>query len=58
MGEREAGHTPPPREGSGGNGSNQRAAMSVRDLLGPENNQGSRSSADSDMLKALNKRGM
>lgn len=58
VGEREAGHTPPPREGNGGNGNNQRAAMSVRDLLGPENSQGGRTSADSDMLKALNKRGM
>ncbi|MCJ1271621.1 hypothetical protein MMC22_011525 [Lobaria immixta] len=54
---RESGHTPPPREGSGGNGSGQRGAMSVRDLLGPEG-QGGRTSTDSDMLKALNKRGM
>ena len=32
--------------------------MSVRDMLGPDNGQGGRTSADSDMLKALNKRGM
>jgi hypothetical protein len=60
---RESGHTPPPapgREGNGGNGGNgsgQRGAMSVRDLLGPEGQAG-RSSADSDMVKALNRRGM
>lgn len=57
---RESGHTPPPapgREGNGGNGNGQRGAMSVRDLLGPEGRAG-RSSADSDMLKALNRRGM
>ena len=67
---RESGHTPPPavgRDGNGGNGGNggsnggngsgQRGGMSVRDLLGPEGQAG-RSSADSDMLKALNRRGM
>ena len=33
--------------------------MAVRDLLGPGNeNQGGRFNTDSDMLKALNKRGM
>lgn len=56
---RESGHTPPPaqnRDGSGGNGNGQRGGMSVRDLLGPD--QGARSSADSNMLKALNRRGM
>lgn len=50
-------HTPPPRDGNGGNGSAQRGPMSVRDLLGPEG-QGGRSSADADMLNALNRRGM
>ena len=57
---RESGLTPPPREGNGngsgsGGGNGSRAGMSVRDMLGPE---GGRSSADSDMLKALNRRGM
>lgn len=57
---RESGHTPPPapgREGNGGNGSGQRSGMSVRDLLGPEG-QAARSSADSNMLKALSRGGM
>ncbi|MCJ1255971.1 hypothetical protein MMC24_003790 [Lignoscripta atroalba] len=57
---RETGRTPPPtqaREGSG-NGNGSRAGMSVRDLLGPGDGQGSRTSADSDMLNALNRRGM
>ena len=31
--------------------------MSVRDMLGP-GDQGGRTSTDSDMLKALNRRGM
>ncbi|MCJ1336603.1 hypothetical protein MMC09_001881 [Bachmanniomyces sp. S44760] len=56
---RESGLTPPPggREGSGGsNGS--RAGMSVRDMLGPGDGSGGRTSTDSDMLKALNRRGM
>jgi len=56
----QTGRTPPPqqREGSN-NGSGQRGGMAVRDLLGPGNaDQGGRSSADADMLKALNKRGM
>ncbi|MCJ1288083.1 hypothetical protein MMC26_007436 [Xylographa opegraphella] len=57
---RESGRTPPPgpaQEGSSaGNGS--RAGMSVRDMLGPGESQGGRTSADSDMLKALNKRVM
>ncbi|KAF6219593.1 hypothetical protein HO133_004062 [Letharia lupina] len=62
------GRTPPPaqgqtREGNGngnGNGSAQRGGMAVRDLLGPgqaQDNSGGRSSADSDMLRALNKKG-
>ena len=58
---RESGLTPPPREGNGsvgGSGNGSRAGMSVRDMLGPDNGQGGRSSADSDMLKALNRRGM
>ena len=56
--------TPPPgqpREGAG-NGNGSRPGMSVRDMLGPGENsqsgQGARSSADSDMLKALSRRGM
>jgi len=32
--------------------------MSVRDMLGPGDGQGGRTSADSDMLKALTRRGM
>jgi hypothetical protein len=57
---RESGRTSPgtaAREGpNSGNGS--RAGMSVRDMLGPGDGQGGRSSADSDMLKALTRRGM
>ncbi|KAL8816945.1 MAG: hypothetical protein Q9191_008237 [Dirinaria sp. TL-2023a] len=54
------GRTPPPQQRDGSNnGSAQRGGMAVRDLLGPGNeNQGGRSNTDSDMLKALNKRGM
>ncbi|KAI4149026.1 MAG: hypothetical protein LQ340_004816 [Diploschistes diacapsis] len=56
----ETGRTPPPagREGpSINNGS--RPGMSVRDMLGPaEGGQSTRSTADSDMLKALNRRVM
>ena len=62
------GRTPPPaqgqtRDGNGngnGNGSAQRGGMAVRDLLGPgqaQDNSGARSNADSDMLRALNKKG-
>lgn len=57
---RDNGHTTPPqgREGGNGNGSAaSRAGMSVRDMLGP-GDQGGRTSTDSDMLKALNRRGM
>ena len=63
---RDQGRTPPPtnRDGNGngngnGNGSAQRGGMAVRDLLGPggQNDSGGRSSADSDMLRALNKKG-
>ncbi|MCJ1485530.1 hypothetical protein MMC06_005705 [Schaereria dolodes] len=57
---RESGRTPPPaqtREG-GGNGNGSRAGLSVRDMLGPGDGQGGRTSADSNMLKALNRRGM
>lgn len=63
---RESGRSTPPGAGAGagagregtnsGNGS--RAGMSVRDLLGPGDGQGGRTSADSDMLKALTRRGM
>ncbi len=61
---RDQGRTPPPaqRDGNGngnGNGSGQRGGMAVRDLLGPggQNDSGGRSSADSDMLRQLNKKG-
>ncbi|KAK3169064.1 hypothetical protein OEA41_005512 [Lepraria neglecta] len=59
---RDQGRTPPPgqnREGNG-NGSGQRGGMAVRDMLAPQgkNADGAgRSSADSDMLRALNKKG-
>ncbi|MCJ1353590.1 MAG: hypothetical protein MMC33_003577 [Icmadophila ericetorum] len=53
---REAGRTPPPATSPESNGS--RAGMSVRDMLGPGDGAGGRTSADSDMLNALNKRGM
>ncbi|MCJ1443925.1 MAG: hypothetical protein MMC23_004425 [Stictis urceolatum] len=57
----EAARTPPPssqsREGTAAtNGS--RPGMTVRDMLGPGDGQGARSNTDSDMLKALNRRGM
>ncbi|MCJ1278667.1 hypothetical protein MMC21_006484 [Puttea exsequens] len=58
---RDQGHTPPPgqgqsREGSGnGNGSASRQGMAVRDLL--QGQEGGRSSADSNMLSQLNKKG-
>ncbi|MCJ1408337.1 hypothetical protein MMC19_002412 [Ptychographa xylographoides] len=57
---RESGRTPPPGQGREGNGSGSasRAGMSVRDMLSPGDSQGGRSTADSDMLKALNKRSM
>ena len=62
------GRTPPPAQGQApggngngnGNGNAQRGGMAVRDLLGPgqaQDNSGGRSSADSDMLRALNKKG-
>lgn len=60
---RDQGRTPPPAQGQSregnGNGSAQRGGMAVRDLLGPggQNESGGRSSADSDMLRALNKKG-
>ena len=59
---RDQGRTPPPgqnREGNG-NGSAQRGGMAVRDMLAPQGqaaDSGGRSSADSDMLRALNKKG-
>ena len=52
---RDNGRTPPP--GSRGDGNGNRAGMSVKDMLGPGDGP-SRNSTDSDMLKALNKRGM
>ncbi|MCJ1475473.1 hypothetical protein MMC13_004136 [Lambiella insularis] len=57
---RESGRTPPPGQGQDGanSGNGSRAGMSVRDMLSPGEGQGGRTSADSDMLKALNKRVM
>ena len=57
---REGGRTPPPGQGREGNasGNGSRAGLSVRDMLGPGDGQGGRTSADSEMLKALTKRGM
>ena len=57
---RESGRTPPPgpTQEASGSGNGSRAGMSVRDMLGPGEGQGGRTSADSDMLKALNKRVM
>ncbi|MCJ1369292.1 hypothetical protein MMC20_000502 [Loxospora ochrophaea] len=59
---RESGHSPPPthgREGKSNGGSNgSRAGMSVRDMLGPGDGQGGRTPTDSNMLNALNRRGM
>ncbi|KAK2736342.1 hypothetical protein FQN57_000792 [Myotisia sp. PD_48] len=48
---REAGQTPPP-------GQSGRSGLSVRDMLGPGEGQSTRSSTDSDMLNALNRRGL
>jgi len=58
---RDNGRTPPPAQAQGQQGareSNSRGSggMSVRDLLGPGDGQGGRTSTDSDMLKALNRR--
>ena len=59
----DAGRTPPPpqRDGASGGGgvgvNGSRPGMSVRDMLGPEGGP-SRSSTDSDMLKALNRGGV
>ena len=58
---RETGRTPPPQVRDvnvNGSGNSSRAGMSVRDLLGPGDGQGGRTSADSSMLNALNRRGM
>ena len=56
---RESGRTPPPKNGKGerGNGSGQRGKMGISGLLAPEES-GGRTSADSDMVKALDRKGM
>ncbi|KAL8955646.1 MAG: hypothetical protein Q9183_006573, partial [Haloplaca sp. 2 TL-2023] len=56
---RESGRTPPPKngKGEGGNGSGQRGKMGISGLLAPEES-GGRTSADSDMVKALDRKGM
>ncbi|MCJ1326936.1 hypothetical protein MMC10_003602 [Thelotrema lepadinum] len=56
----ETGRTPTPSNREANTAANgSRPGMSVRDILGPnEGGQGTRSSHDSDMLKALNRRGM
>ncbi|KAL8736099.1 MAG: hypothetical protein Q9181_002561 [Wetmoreana brouardii] len=56
---RESGRTPPPRnKENAGNGSGQRGKMGIHDLLAPGEQSGGRTSADSDMVKALDRRGM
>ena len=58
---RDNGRTPPPTQIQGQQGvreagSRGSGGMSVRDLLGPGDGQGGRTSTDSDMLNALNRR--
>ncbi|KAL8670195.1 MAG: hypothetical protein Q9168_005251 [Polycauliona sp. 1 TL-2023] len=56
---RESGRTPPPRSSEGGNSnSGQRGKMGIHDLLAPGDSSGGRTSADSDMVKALDRKGM
>ncbi|KAI4163526.1 MAG: hypothetical protein LQ342_002798 [Letrouitia transgressa] len=57
---RESGRTPPPMHSKDGssNGSGQRGPIAVKDLLGPGESLGGRSNEDSNMVKALDKRGM
>jgi len=53
----QGGPTPPPTSTPGGGGS-ARSGLNVRDMLNPGNNDShGRSSTDSDMLNALNRRG-
>ncbi|PKX96109.1 uncharacterized protein P174DRAFT_459575 [Aspergillus novofumigatus IBT 16806] len=49
--------TPPPTSTPGGSVSSSRGGLNVRDMLNPGDSQG-RSSTDSDMLNALNRRGL
>ncbi|KAL8950324.1 MAG: hypothetical protein Q9222_003629 [Ikaeria aurantiellina] len=55
---RDSGRTPPRRNSKegGGNGSGQRSKMGIHDLL--SESSGGRTSADSDMVKALDRKGM
>ena len=54
---RESGRTPPPRSSEGGNNNGgQRGKMGIHDLLSDQS--GGRTSADSDMVKALDRKGM
>ncbi|KAI4190601.1 MAG: hypothetical protein L6R41_000694 [Letrouitia leprolyta] len=57
---RNNGRSPPPKDReAGGNGSGQRGKMGIHDLLGPgEQSGGGRTSADSSMVKALDRKGM
>ncbi|KAL9602005.1 MAG: hypothetical protein Q9219_002113 [cf. Caloplaca sp. 3 TL-2023] len=57
---RDNGRTPPPknREASSGNGSGQRGKLGIHELLGPGEQSGGRTSADSSMVKALDRKGM
>ncbi|KAL8700136.1 MAG: hypothetical protein Q9224_001101 [Gallowayella concinna] len=56
---RDGGRTPPPRSKEGGsNSAAQRGKMGIHDLLGPGESSGGRTSADTDMVKALDRKGM
>ncbi|KAL8654626.1 MAG: hypothetical protein Q9210_001383 [Variospora velana] len=56
---RDSGRTPPPKnKGSSSDSSGQRGKMGIHDLLGPGEQSGGRTSADSSMVKALNRKGM
>ncbi|KAL2007540.1 hypothetical protein VTN00DRAFT_8978 [Thermoascus crustaceus] len=56
---REAGVTPPPTSTPGGSASSSRGGLNVRDMLNPgDQGQGGRSSTDSDMLNALDRKGL
>ncbi|KAL8680027.1 MAG: hypothetical protein Q9186_003745 [Xanthomendoza sp. 1 TL-2023] len=56
---RDGGRTPPPRsKEGGGNSAAQRGKMGIHDLLGPGESSGGRTSADTDMVKALDRKGM
>ncbi|KAI4197726.1 MAG: hypothetical protein LQ350_005744 [Teloschistes chrysophthalmus] len=56
---REKGRTPPPRNNeNSGNGNGQRGKMGIHDLLAPGDQSGGRTSADTDMVKQLDRKGM